>query len=62
MPAFVYLLVLLSIIMVITQHLLPKFPGADHVLWTGLAVVCVKFEVDWIKVVVNSHKRLEGVS
>lgn len=53
MPAFVYLLVLLAIIMVITQHLLPKFPGADHVLWTGLAVVGVKFVVDWVKVVVS---------
>ena len=46
MPAFVYLLILLAIIMVITQHLLPKYPGADQALWTGLAVVGVKFAVD----------------
>ena len=48
MSTFVYMLVLLVIIMVITQHILPKFPGADQAMWTGLVVVGVKFAVDWI--------------
>lgn len=54
-PTFVYLLVLLAFIMVITQHLLPRFPDADQALWTGLAVVSVKFAVDWVKVAVNKN-------
>lgn len=48
MMTFVYLLVLLCLIMVITQYLAPRFAGPHTVLWTGLAVVLVKFVVDWL--------------
>lgn len=44
----VYLLILLAFIMVITQHLAPRYAGEKAALWTGLAVVGVKFVVDWI--------------
>ncbi len=47
-PTFVHLLVLLVFIMVITMHLLPKFPNLNHALWAGLAVLLVKFAVDWM--------------
>lgn len=43
----VYLLILLAFIMVITQHLAPRYAGEHAPLWTGLAVVGVKFVVDW---------------
>ncbi|MBI5915052.1 MAG: hypothetical protein HY842_06715 [Bacteroidetes bacterium] len=46
MSTFVYLLVLLCLIMVVTMHLLPKFPALNQSLWVGLAVVGIKFGVD----------------
>ena len=46
--AFIYLLILTVWIMAITQFVVPRFAGAAASLWTGLAVVVVKFVVDWL--------------
>lgn len=52
MSTFVYLLILLAFLMVLTQFVVPKFisAGADIALWTGIAVVAVKFMVDRLRI------------
>lgn len=48
MRTLIYLLVLLVLIMVSTQHFLPRFPDADQAFWIGLAVIAIKFVVDML--------------
>lgn len=52
MGTFVYLLILLAFLMVLTQFIVPKVvsAGTDIALWTGLAVVAVKFMVDRLRI------------
>jgi Family of unknown function (DUF6498) len=53
---FVYLLVMLCLLMAVTMHLIPAYPQLNQSLWTGLAVVLIKFIVD------IAAKRVRGVS
>lgn len=47
MQTFIHLLVLLALLMVLTMHLIPACPQLNQAHWVGLAVVVVKFFVDW---------------
>ena len=47
MRTFTHLLVLLALLMALTMHLIPAYPQIDQSLWVGVAVVVVKFWVDW---------------
>ncbi|OWY21305.1 hypothetical protein C7N43_19385 [Sphingobacteriales bacterium UPWRP_1] len=51
MGTFMYLLILLALLMVLTQFLIPKVTGSSNniALLTGMAVVVVKFMVDRLK-------------
>jgi len=46
MQPFVHVLVLLSLLMVLTMHLIPKYPQLNQAMWVGVSVVAVKFLVD----------------
>lgn len=48
MVPIVHLLFLLSFLMPITMHLLPKYPQLNQARYVALAVVVVKFGVDWL--------------
>ncbi|MBK8555777.1 MAG: hypothetical protein IPL65_08405 [Lewinellaceae bacterium] len=48
MSVFVRLLFLICLLMVITQHMMPKFPTLNQAQWTGGAIVGLKFMADWI--------------
>ena len=55
MSSFVYLLMLLCLIMALTMHLLPRFPELNQAMWTGIAVLAVKFLVDWVRAGVSGR-------
>jgi hypothetical protein len=44
----IYLVILLLIIMVITQHLIPSLNLKNNAMWIGVAVVGIKFLVDFL--------------
>ena len=44
----IYLLILLVIIMVITQHLIPSLNLENNAMWIGLAIIGIKFLVDFL--------------
>lgn len=48
MRTLVHLLVLLALLMPLTMHLIPAYPQLNQTIWVGVAVVCVKFAVDWL--------------
>lgn len=48
MRTLVHLLVLLALLMVLTMHLIPAYPQLNQAQWVGVAVVVVKFGVDWL--------------
>jgi hypothetical protein len=48
MRTLVHLLVLLALLMVLTMHLIPSYPQLNQAKWVGVAVVVVKFVVDWL--------------
>ena len=48
MRTLVHLLVLLALLMPLTMHLIPAYPQLNQSIWVGVAVVCVKFVVDWL--------------
>lgn len=48
MRTLVHLLVLLVLLMVLTMHLIPAYPQLNQAMWVGVAVVTVKFAVDWL--------------
>ncbi len=48
MSVFIHLLVLLSLIMVLAMHLIPKFPQLNQALWMCVSVVAIKFIVDML--------------
>jgi len=50
MSTLIYLLVLLVIIMVITQHLIPSLNLNNTPMWIGIGVVGIKFVVDFFSV------------
>ncbi len=43
---FIHLLILLSFLMAITMHLIPRYPQLNQALWVAIAVVVLKFLVD----------------
>jgi Family of unknown function (DUF6498) len=43
-----HLLVLLAFLMAITMHILPAFPQWNQARWVAIAVVVLKFGVDWL--------------
>lgn len=45
-PTFVQVLILLALLMALTMHLIPKYPQLNQAMWTGVALVLVKFVVD----------------
>lgn len=45
---FVYLLILLVLIMAITQHFIPSLNLTNNSMWIGLAVILIKFVVDFL--------------
>lgn len=45
---FVHAFAWLALLMPLTMHLLPRFPGLDRAWWAGFAVLAVKFGVDRI--------------
>lgn len=56
MQTFVYLLVLLCLIMLLTQHLIPAYADKkQQALWIGLAVIGVKFVVDWLTTALREY-------
>ncbi len=48
MRTLVHLLVLLAILMALTMHLIPAYPQLNQAKWVGVAVVVIKFAVDWL--------------
>ena len=48
MSPFIHLLVLLTFLMALTMHLIPKFPQLNQALWVGVSVVVLKFIVDML--------------
>lgn len=48
MRTLVHLLVLLALLMPLAMHLIPAYPQLHQATWVGVAVVCVKFAVDWL--------------
>jgi hypothetical protein len=48
MSPFIHLLILLALIMVLTMHIIPKFPHLNQAMWVGLSVVVIKFIVDML--------------
>jgi hypothetical protein len=48
MQTMIHFLILLVFLMVLTMHLIPAFPQLDQAKWVGVAVVVVKFVVDYI--------------
>jgi hypothetical protein len=47
MQTLVHFLVLLALLMVLAMHLIPAYPQLNQSLWVGIAVVVVKFVVDF---------------
>jgi hypothetical protein len=43
---FIHLLILLTFLMAITMHLIPRYPQLNQALWVAIAVVVIKFLVD----------------
>lgn len=48
MHTFAYMVVVLSLLMALTMHLIPSYPQLSDAKWVAGAVVSVKFIVDWI--------------
>jgi hypothetical protein len=46
MMPFVHLLVLLSFLMALTMHLIPKFPQLNQAVWLAISIVVLKFLMD----------------
>jgi Family of unknown function (DUF6498) len=46
MVTFMHLLILIALLMVVTQHLIPRFPHLNQAMWVGVAVVTLKFLID----------------
>ncbi len=48
MRTLAHLLILLALLMPLTMHLIPAYPQINQAVWVGVAVVTVKFAVDWL--------------
>ena len=48
MSDVVRLMIILVFLMVITQHLLPRYPELNAARWTAVAIVLLKFVADWV--------------
>jgi hypothetical protein len=56
MGTLLHVLAWLALLMPLTMHLLPRFPGLDRAWWAGFAVLAVKLGVD----LVAAHLRAGG--
>lgn len=44
---FAHLMILLAFLMALTMHFIPSQPGLNAAKWTAMAIILVKFGVDW---------------